>query len=131
MRSTQPPWPATGVLVLAGPIARGDVPILCARLRLVLRESGAGVVVCDVGGLAANVAAVDALARLQLTARRERRRIRLRHVSRELGELLAFVGLCDVLGAGPGSGLEPGRQAEERKQPPDVEKRVDRDDVIP
>src|SRR3989442_13919964 len=54
-------------------------------------------IVCDVGALAPDAVAVDTLARLQLTARRLGLEIRLRHASSELQELLAFVGLRDVL----------------------------------
>jgi hypothetical protein len=39
----------------------------------------------------------DALARLQLAARRHRCEVRLRQASRALQELLAFMGLRDVL----------------------------------
>jgi hypothetical protein len=66
-------------------------------------------IVCDVGALAPDVAAVDALARLQLTARRLGYEIRLRDASVDLKDLLDFVGLRDVLG------VEAGRQAEERE----------------
>ena len=67
-------------------------------------------VVCDVGGLAPDLAAVDVLARLQLTARRLGVELCLRHASCELLELIAFAGLRDVLR------VEPGRQPEEREQ---------------
>jgi hypothetical protein len=66
-------------------------------------------IVCDVGALAPDVAAVDALARLQLTARRLGHEILLRDASTELQELLDFVGLRDVLR------VEAGRQAEQRE----------------
>ena len=82
------------------------------------------VVVCDVSGLRADIVTVDALARLQLTARRLGRRIELRGTP-ELARLLAFVGLADVLGLGPR------RQPEEREQPRRVEERVDRGDAAP
>ena len=66
-------------------------------------------IVCDVGALAPDAAAVDALARLQLNAKRRGLEIRLRHASSELQELLAFLGLDDVLR------VEAGGQAEERE----------------
>ena len=53
---------------------------------------------------------VDALARLQLAARRSGLQIRLCSPSDELCELITFAGLADVLG------LEPLGQAEEREQ---------------
>ena len=40
---------------------------------------------------------IDALARLQLAARRHDCQVQLRHASRELRELVDFVGLTDVL----------------------------------
>jgi len=126
-----PSRPSTGVLVIAGPIGHADVSRLCVQLHRVLMRSDAAVVVCDVRGLAAGAVAVDALARLQLTARRLGGRICLRHVSRELDELLAFAGLAEALGRGPcGLRVEPGGEPEERKQPVGVEEAVDRDDAV-
>jgi len=55
-------------------------------------------VVCDVRALdRPDVVAVEALARVRLTVRRLGRRVRIRHPCRELGELLAFMGLADIL----------------------------------
>ena len=79
-------------------------------------------IVCDVGALAPDAGAVDTLARLQLTARRLGLEIRLRHASSELQELLAFVGLRDVLR------VEAGGQAEEREQRVGVEEERELDD---
>jgi ABC-type transporter Mla MlaB component len=53
--------------------------------------------VCDVAGVAADAVTVDALARLQLAARRHACRIRLRGASAALSDLVAFMGLQDVL----------------------------------
>jgi STAS domain len=66
-------------------------------------------IVCDVGALAADVVSVDALARLRLNARRAGLDVRLHEVSSALQDLLAFVGLADVLR------VETGGQPEERK----------------
>ena len=82
----------------------------------------ASTIVCDVGALAADAVAVDALARLQLTARRLGLEIRLRDASIELQELLAFVGLRDVLR------VEAGGQAEQREQRVGVEEERELDD---
>ncbi|MGW0703090.1 STAS domain-containing protein [Streptomyces sp. NPDC002867] len=58
-------------------------------------------VVCDVGGLArTSLAVVDALARLQLTARRHGARIRLRNAPPDLVALLDVVGLSGPAGLG-------------------------------
>ena len=54
-------------------------------------------IVCDVGSVPPDVATIDALARLQLTARRLGLELRLRHASNELQDLLAFAGLREVL----------------------------------
>jgi ABC-type transporter Mla MlaB component len=80
-----------------GPIARGDLPGLCERVCGLLERSDAGVAVCDVSGVEPDAVTVDALARLQLAARRHRCLVRLRHASEELLELVAFMGLSDVL----------------------------------
>ena len=91
-----------GLLVIAGPIGDGEVQALCERLRAVIATSDAQVVVCDVSALPANARAIEALARLQLTARRLQRHIRLQRASPELQQLLEFVGLADVVPVSPG-----------------------------
>ena len=53
-------------------------------------------VVCDASGFHADLAAVDALARLRLVAGRHGLDLRLRDVSRDLRALL---GLCGLAGA--------------------------------
>jgi hypothetical protein len=63
-------------------------------------------IVCDVGAVPSDAAAIDTLARLQLNARRLGLELRLRHASGELQDLLAFAGLGDVLR------IETGRKAE-------------------
>ncbi|MGI9099090.1 MAG: STAS domain-containing protein [Solirubrobacteraceae bacterium] len=106
-----------------------DVPGLRERLRVLLEGSDDDVIACDVSALPPDAVTVDALARLQLTARRCGRRIRLHRASHELHQLLLFVGLADAVGAGPGLELRPDRQAEEREHPGRVEERVDRGDA--
>ncbi|GGW84762.1 hypothetical protein GCM10010297_01690 [Streptomyces malachitofuscus] len=86
------------VLVLSGPLTRDEVNGPCDALRTLLDSGGrrgtGGVVVCDVGGLGPpGLAAVNLLARLQLTARRAGGRIRLRDPSPALCALLDLVGL--------------------------------------
>jgi anti-anti-sigma regulatory factor len=66
---------------------------------------------CDVESLTApDLGSVGALARLQLEARRVGLELRLRGVSPELRELIAFVGLDDVLS------VETRREPEEREE---------------
>lgn len=80
-----------------GPIARDDLPGLCGRVCAVLRERGPGVSRCDVSGIEPDAVVVDALCRLQLAARRFGCQVRLENASAELRELIAFMGLRDVL----------------------------------
>jgi len=67
-------------------------------------------IVCDLAGTDADAGTIDALARLQLSAQRAGVELRLRHVPRELQELLAFTGLSGVLR------LEPVGEPEEREE---------------
>jgi ABC-type transporter Mla MlaB component len=91
------PVQQTVAFAVRGPIARTDLPGLCKRICTLLERSEAKVAFCDVCGVDPDAATVDALARLQLAARRHGCRIRLRNASPELCELVAFMGLCDVL----------------------------------
>lgn len=88
--------PQTIAFAIRGPIARGDLPGLCERVCALLERSGA-IVVCDVKGVEPDAVTVDALARLQLAARRHGCRVRLRGASVELLRLVEFMGLADVL----------------------------------
>ena len=93
------PGPSAAVLELRGAIARSDVPALCGRVRALVEDGQADVVVCDVAGVSdPDCATVDALARMQLTAKRLGSGLRLRGASDELHELLAMAGLCEVVG---------------------------------
>jgi ABC-type transporter Mla MlaB component len=55
------------------------------------------VALCDVQGVEPDAVTVDALARLQLAARRQGCQVRLRNASDELLQLVDFMGLADVL----------------------------------
>ena len=89
----------SAVVTLRGAIVRADVPGLCAGVREVLRGTKARLVVCDVADVTdPDCATVDALARIQLTARRLGGELRLHGASEELHQVLALAGLCDVLG---------------------------------
>jgi ABC-type transporter Mla MlaB component len=87
----------TIAFAIEGPIARDDLPGLCDRVCALLLGSRAGVALCDVRGVGVDAVTVDALCRLQLAARRHGCQVRLRNASRELLELVAFMGLEDVL----------------------------------
>ena len=80
-----------------GPIARSDLPGLCERVCGLLSTSGAAIARCDVRGVEPDAVTVDALARLQLAARRHRCTVHLVNASRELIDLVAFMGRADVL----------------------------------
>ena len=82
---------------IAAPLERADLPGLCGRVCRLLERAGPGTVLCDARDLGADAVAVDALARLQLAARRRGCRVVLRHAGPELRELVALMGLSDVL----------------------------------
>ena len=82
---------------IEGPIARADLPGLCARVCALLEQSNADVAYCDVCSVDVDAVTVDALARLQLAALRRGCQVRLLRPSHELQELVAFMGLRDVL----------------------------------
>jgi anti-anti-sigma regulatory factor len=71
-----------------------------------------------------SLATVDALARLQLAARRRGLELRLHSPQRELRELIELAGLTAVLG------LEPRREAEERKERLGVEEEGELGDAV-
>lgn len=84
-------------IALVGRISGSDIEHLCERTRALL-SSAPQVLVCDVGELVGpDVVAVDAIARLQLIARRSGRELRLDNASLELRELLELAGLTDVI----------------------------------
>lgn len=110
------------VLTISDGLARADIPTLCERLRALLTDCDqpAGAVICDVAGVVRmDAVVVDALARLQLTARRLGHRLLLRNAAAELRLLLALMGLSGVVP------LEPQRQTEERKQLRGIEEERD------
>lgn len=80
-----------------GPIERADLPGLCDRVCVLLRAQGPGAVLCDVRGIDPDAVTVDALAQLQLAARRLGCRVRLCNASEALLELVELMGLADVL----------------------------------
>jgi ABC-type transporter Mla MlaB component len=89
--------PQTVAFSIRGPIARADLRGLCDRVCGLLAQSGAGIVLCDVEGIDPDAVTVDALARLQLAARRNGCQVLLRNASADLKELVEFMGLRDVL----------------------------------
>jgi hypothetical protein len=94
--TTEHLWPPAGprsivVRVESGtPDARA---LLCAQVRRLLGRGDIDVVTCELDNATPDLGAVDALARLQLTARRLGGRIRLRSATPDLTELIDFVGV--------------------------------------
>jgi ABC-type transporter Mla MlaB component len=95
---TEPsPRPGAAVVVLRWPLDADGVERACASVDRLLR-AGAAVVACDVAAIAApDLAAVDALARLQLAARRAGGHVEVRGAGDGLRQLLALAGLADVV----------------------------------
>jgi ABC-type transporter Mla MlaB component len=123
------PAPSTVAFAIHGPIARADLPGLCRRVCALLEKSRADVALCNVGGVDVDAVTVDALARLQLAAQRHGCRVRLRTASDELLELVAFMGLSDVLpDEEPLLRLEPSGQSEAREERVGVEEERELDD---
>lgn len=81
---------------IRGPITRADLPGLSDRVCTLLGESSSVVVDCVVVGVEPDAVTVDALARLQLAARRRGRRVRLCNPSLALCDLVELMGLTHV-----------------------------------
>ena len=127
-----PREPKTIELGLAGPIARLDIPVLCARARRLLESGDADRLICDMSAVAdPDIVTIDALARLQLTARRAGSQVGLRNASRELRDLLDLAGLRSALPLSRRSRVEARRQAEEREVRGGVQEKRDPADPIP
>ncbi|MFJ5529733.1 STAS domain-containing protein [Streptomyces sp. NPDC093261] len=107
------------VLYLTALPVRDEVAALCEDVRALLEGTGAAVVVCDVAALRpVTLAAVDALARLQLAARRAGGRIRLRDPAPALRALLELAALPIEL-EGQAEQWEPALGVEEAVEPGD------------
>jgi hypothetical protein len=118
VRALRPPLePHTINLVIGDAIARADIPELCEWFQELLEGSDARLIVCDVGALDhPDAVMVDALARLQLTARRFGGRIGLLHACEDLQALVAFMGLDGLLRRCGGLPLESRGQSKEREK---------------
>lgn len=92
-----PTAPEPIAFAVHGPIARSDLPGLAARVCGLLARNRTPLALCDVASVEPDAVTVEALARLQLAARRYGCRVRLRNASEHLRELIAFMGLADVL----------------------------------
>ena len=119
------PQPKTIVLVVDS-LEPDDVPALLEPVGPGMVRGDPTIILCDLARLAdADVATVDALARLALRARRMGCAVSLRDPSTELLELVGLAGLGEVLPCAPGSGVEVVGQSEEREEPLGVEEERD------
>ena len=89
--------PRTITFAIWGPIRREDLVGLCDRVCALLDRSAAQLAFCDVRGIHPDAVTVDALARLQLGAKRRGCTVSLRNASDDLRDLVAFMGLTAVL----------------------------------
>jgi ABC-type transporter Mla MlaB component len=87
-----------------GPLARDDLPALYERFCALVSEHAPARILCDVAGVAPDAVAVDALARMQLAARRHHCTVTLVGVPVELRTLVTLMGLTNVL---PGAEPQP------------------------
>jgi anti-anti-sigma regulatory factor len=93
-----PDGPKTIVVVAPDALDSQSARALQERVAVLLQRGQADVVTCDVGATTtAELATIDVLARLQLTARRLGRSIRLRHASGPLVDMIELTGLSSVL----------------------------------
>lgn len=89
---------ATGEIRIRSDIHPADVARMCARARAMFLRAAPEPLVCDLGEVAdTDAATLDALARLQLVAKRCGRALEVRHAPLELRELVEFVGLGPVI----------------------------------
>jgi hypothetical protein len=112
-------------LTLPAPFGLADMPALLDRAELLLQEGHDAPLECDVADLQEpDLATVEALARVELTAVRMSGGICLRGASVELLELLAFCGLPFELV------LEAEGQAEQREEARGIEEERDPTDPV-
>jgi ABC-type transporter Mla MlaB component len=84
---------------IRGPLERRDLPGLYGRICARLAATHGGTLLCDVARVAVDAVAVEALARLQLGARRHGCRVLIANAPAELDELIQLFGLEGVLRA--------------------------------
>ena len=84
------------VFRIHGPLNRADLPGLYSRACLELRRSSGRPLQVELAGICADAVAVDALARLELAARRHGCHVTLRGAGDELRALIELVGLREL-----------------------------------
>jgi STAS domain len=114
-----------GRLTLPAGMRAGDVPALCERAETLMAGRPDRPLECDVAAVSEpDLDVVEAISRVELTARRMGTGICLRGASVELLELLAFCGLPIR------AVLEAQGQAEEREEAGRVEEERDAGDPV-
>jgi anti-anti-sigma regulatory factor len=100
-------------VVFEGPMAPDDLARLCEVVGISVDRRRPDLVVCDLGSLTdADLATIDALARLQLTSQRLGSQMIVRNAPPQLRNLLVLVGLGQIVRLS----VELRRQAEEREE---------------
>ena len=120
------------LLVLDGRLCRNDARSLEQDVTRLLDGVQAEVALCDIGHLVgSDLAALDAVVRLQLTGRRLGVRIAFQRTPAPLLRLVRFLALIDVLpiDTEPPSGSQAIRKPEQWKQPVRIQERVDGHDL--
>jgi ABC-type transporter Mla MlaB component len=87
----------SATLVIRAPLEREDLPGLFARTCALLAAQAPELLHVEVGEIAPDAVAVDALARLALAARREGCSVLLRGASPQLLLLVELIGLAETL----------------------------------
>jgi ABC-type transporter Mla MlaB component len=87
----------SATLAIRAPLEREDLPGLFARTCALLAAQAPELLRVEVGEIAPDAIAVDALARLALAARRHGCAVQLRGASLQLELLIEFAGLADAL----------------------------------
>ena len=91
------PAPRNASLTISATLAQAELPALLQHGRDLMRSGEVSVLQCELAGVGADLLAVEALARLELEARRAGCRLRLCDAAEELCELIALLGLGEVL----------------------------------
>jgi ABC-type transporter Mla MlaB component len=90
------------VVVVPGVLSQDAITELCERVRAFVESRATMPVVCDVSAITApDAASLDALARVQLVARRAGIPVGLRNAPTVLLDLLAIAGLFETLPTEP------------------------------
>ena len=106
--SARAPEKGAVVIALSGRMTREEIASLCERARILLVDTDAAVMICDVEALIdPDAVAVDALARLQVTVRRLGKRMRVRAAGCELEDLVTLMGLRELLQFSRGPAAHP------------------------